>query len=394
MGRYALTIMNNKYIFVLLSLLIIGCQSGLQKIGSEHAKEVEKWQELARYAGNELKALDLTITAGVQINHSPQGTSYSIVNVQLNRNASHTEVDLLSPEFAEKFACGTECQKLGLYDSAFEKPETQLTSFFFSEEGRFFEFYGRLMRLNNTLADFQASSPDVLKKYLTVMLRRNISFNSLAEFSDYFEAYVSEEKLLAFASNGYLSPETDRVSPTFLNDLIANLPNKNSADNSPEGDLDWSNEDDVTMPDDDWDPNAITPDQDWSTAALTPDELLHQSLLNAVTPASASMSEKWHQARQYRLQPGSIACSYSDNSWGVVTALEADKVSVKVVAQARQIVDGMKLYLPPGYLFSSAKSFYFVKKVISHTYALSDVATCNIENFRRGVKNTEANASI
>ncbi len=360
---------------MLFSLLFVGCQSKLDKIGQEHAKEVVKWQELARYAGNELKYLGLTVTAGVQVNQGPEGTSYSIVKVQLNRDDNHTEIDLLSPELAEKFACGLDCQKLGLYDSNFTKPETQLSSFFFEEEGRFFEFYGRLTRLNDTLADYRASSPDILKKYLTLMFNRKLSFNSLSEFIDNLEKHVTEDKLLAFSKSGFISPVEDRLSATFIDDLTANLPTE------------WEiNVDDVKMPDDDWNSNASTPDELFYTG-LTPDELFYANLISQTATLSV-ITSNWEQAKQNALQVGSIVCSFSDNSFGVVKKLEANDVTLDVIAQARELVDGMKLYLQPGYLFTSAESFYFVKGSPNQTYTLSDIATCNVEHLKRGQKIT------
>jgi hypothetical protein len=366
MVRTALDNLTFKYAFVFFCLLFVGCQSKLEKIGQEHAKEVTKWQELARYAGNELKYLGLTVTAGVQINQSPEGTSYSIVKVQLNRDANHTEIDLLSPELAEKFACGEECQKLGLYDSNFTKPETQLSSFFFEEEGRFFEFYGRLTRLNYTLADYRASSPDILKKYLTLMLNRELTFNSLAEFIYNLEKHVTEEKLLAFSKSGFISPVDDRLSSTFRYDLTANLPSE------------WEiNEDNEKMPNDDW--NSIT---------STPDELFLANL-RSKAPTASVINLNWQQAKQNTVQLGSIVCSFSDNSFGVVKRLEANEAILDVIAQARVLVDGMKLYPQPGYLFTAAESFYFKKGATNETYSLSDIAPCNIEHLKRGQKMTK-----
>jgi hypothetical protein len=61
-----------------------------------------------------------------------------------------------------------------------------------------------------------------------------------------------------------------------------------------------------------------------------------------------------------------------------------------MIAQARVLVDGMKLYLQPGHLFTSAESFYFVKGSPNRTYALSDIATCNLEHLKRGQKMTKS----
>jgi len=367
--------MLNKYTVLLVTLVIVGCQSKLDQIGQEHAKEVVKWQELARYAGNELKYLGLTITAGVQITQSPEEITYSIINVQLNHDADHTEVDLLSPEFAEKFACGVECEKLGLYDSNFAKQQTQLTSFFSKEEGNFFEFYGRLTRLNVILANYRASSPEILKKYLNLMLNRKLVFNSLSEFFDHLDRHVTEDKLLAFSRSGFISPVEDRLSSTFKDDLISNLP--------PNWGINDMQVNVSRTPDDNWDLNAIMPDDNWDSNTFTPDDLFYNRLLDKM-PTATVIRLNWEQAKQSTIQIGSIACSFSDNSFGVVKQLETNQATLEVIAQARVEIDGMKLYPQPGYLFTAPDSFYFVKAKPKETYPLSDIAPCNIEHLKRG----------
>jgi hypothetical protein len=208
-------------------------------------------------------------------------------------------------------------------------------------------------------------------------------FSSLSEFFDDLEMHVTEEKLLAFSKSGFISPIEDRLSSSFLDDVIANLPIEWKVhDNDPKTpEDDWVSN--ALMPDDDWDSNALMPDDDWDSKALTTDELFYGSLL-AKTVAATDINESWEQAKQNTLQIGSIACSFSDNSFGVVEGLEANQVTLKVIAQARVLVDGMKLYPQPGYLFTSAESFYFVKSSPNETYPLSDIATCNIEYLKRG----------
>jgi len=398
--------MFTKHLWLPISLLLIGCQATLSDIGQDHAKEVMKWKELSRYAGNELKHLGLTVTAGVKINESAEGTTYSIVEVRLDREVDTTEIDLLSPEFAEKFACGEECQKLGLFDSKFAKKETQLTSFFFTEEGRFFEFYGRLTRLNEVLADYRETSPAVLDKYLTLMLNRKLAFNSLSEFIDDLEIHITEENLLAFSSSGFISPVSDRSSSTFSDDVIASLTRDWQDDyltvpatdwqinDSKKPESDWKI-DNSNTPDDDWKINDLkTPDSDWqvNNSAMPDDswdfnELASDGVLVDIMQSVPTLSptyRSWEQARKYMVQIGSIACSFSDNRFGVVKAVDANNVTLEVIAQARVVVDGMKLHPQAGHLFTEADSFYFVKGLLSETYSLSDIATCNVEHLKRG----------
>lgn len=387
------------FTFVLLTLGFAGCQSNLEKIGQEHATEVIKWQKLAEYAGNELKPLGLTITAGVQINSKDTTLSYSLINVQLNTDANNTEVDLLSPEFAEKFACNAECQNLGLYDSNFETPKTQLASFFFTEEGRFFEFYGKLAQLNELLAFYRASSSEILKKYLTLMLNRKMKFNSLSAFMQYLESHITEDNLLAFSKSGFISPVKDHLSPSFVEDLYVNIPidskDIKSAENafttanetSTSADKNWATSDnDVKMPNDGWsspDNELDRPNINWITSIQTADELLKNSSVEDNT-SEFVINANWKRAKQHNIQVGSIVCSFSDNSLGLVKEIDSDSVTLDVIAQARLLVDGMNLYPQSGYLFTTVESFNFVKGESNEVYPLSDIAVCSMKHITRG----------
>lgn len=426
MVRSAMKHLKSITAIVLFSAALTGCQSNIDKIGQEHAKEVIKWQELARYAGNELKYLGLTVTAGVQIEQAVDETTYSIINVHLDRDTNNTEIDLLSPEFAEKLACGAECHRLSIYNASFATPETQLTHFFLEQEGRFFEFYGRLTLLNETLAYYRKSSPDIFKQYINWMVSQQRSFDSLSEFFDYLDTYITEDKLLAFSKNGFISPVQDRLSPAFLDDLVAALPQERqiSAVKTPDSvwqldklipptsetklaaalpvknsvkSIDASSADTekrlkeskptaihldprrLTRPDQNWNSSdAKMPSDDWNVSQLTP-----ELQFAASSRPSISVEEKWQQAKMRSLQVGSIACTFSDNSFGVVKEIENSNALLKVIGRTQDMVDGVKLSPKPGHLFSSNESFYFVKDSETQSYPLTDIATCDIRRLKR-----------
>jgi len=376
-----------------LCLLFTGCQSKIDRVGQGHAKEVIKWQELARYAGNELKPLGITVTAEVEIIPSQAGNSFSIVNVKLNRNINKTQIDLLSPTFAEKFACGKKCENLSIYNESFDKQETQLTNFFLVKEGAFFEFYGNLTVFNETLAYYHASSPDVLTKYLNWMMSQNESSKSLSEFLKYLDDFLTEDNLLAFAKSGFISPFEDDLSPTFLAADNIDLPNsdeQNYIERGIEPDSAWlletdnqnndliSNEADFKIPSDDWSLDEVILEDN----ELTPDMLLHLNLLNEQNNSLAtsySKVESWQQAINREVQVGSAVCTFLDNTFGIVKMLIGNKVTIELIGQARTVIDGMKETPDSGHLFSGAETFYFEEVKTEKVYLLSDVAVCDIE---------------
>jgi|GEM_PF-2821496 len=407
MGGGSLKSVGIKYICVLLSLLMLGCQSSISNIGKKHAKEIIKWQELARYAGNELAYLGFTVTTGVQIIQNGPQITYKIVKVQLNRSADHTEVDLLSPKLETKFACGTECKKLSLYNAKFATPETQLTHFFLSNEGAFFEFYGRLVQLNHKLAHYRASSPDILDKYLSWMLNQDRVYNSLSEFLDNFERDLSQDKLLAFAQSGFRSPLLQQKNVDINNEGNGHSESKEIAEVTSESSRWSTSEQEIIKPNAAWKDEAIQsnavwqtegdkPNDDWDLEELvlvssvqTPDKLLIDSLLANDKRALADSLTKqtsWQLAKQNQLNVGSIACTYSDNSFGFVKSFAKKQVTLAVKGQASVIVDGMKHSPQAGHLFNDQSALYFVKTSREVSYPLSDVAPCYIEHLAHQLK--------
>ncbi|MDU0112949.1 hypothetical protein RT723_08060 [Psychrosphaera aquimarina] len=64
-------------IVLVFFLLLLGCQTKLDKAGYRHAADLTAWRELARYSNIELSYWGLTITANIQVVEGTGGRTMS-----------------------------------------------------------------------------------------------------------------------------------------------------------------------------------------------------------------------------------------------------------------------------------------------------------------------------
>ena len=86
-----------KLFIVLLILTLLGCESRLDKAGYDHARDVIAWRELANYTNSELYFFGVTISASIQLEETPDGTSYRLLNIKLSDSSTSGYIDLFSP---------------------------------------------------------------------------------------------------------------------------------------------------------------------------------------------------------------------------------------------------------------------------------------------------------
>jgi len=232
---------------VLCVISLIACQSQVEKAGDMHAKDVLVWKELAKYAGDELGYWGLTVTGSVQMLETEVGAEYKLTNIKLARKGQKIDIDLLSPEFAEKFACGLECKELNLYQPEESKALSLLSEFIDKEEGNFFRFYGQLTNLNKKIRLYRKASPQYMMKYLTWVRVNNKGTESLQDFVNLLEEYFTEDKLASFIRGEFDVDDNSKLmllSDGEVNDLpteeVQVMPD--GMDNLPTEDVElWSN---------------------------------------------------------------------------------------------------------------------------------------------------------
>ncbi len=440
-----------KFIFsAAIILFILGCASPLENAGKRHARDVAVWKELAIYAGHELKLSGLTIVSSVQVIESEGIQTYQLGDVRLASTVSSNDIDLLSPEFVEKLACGTRCQNLNLYQPGKDNKYSYLSEFFDKEEGQFFRFYGRLTNLNKKINLYRVTSPSYLAKYLESARAEHLNSNSLLEFMDWLDSVFVNDRftsfvktysessdsvdLIKFDGNEALEPlpteitdniefaeiETSGESELQPVETINDLPNGTAQEFENINDLpngtaqEFENINDLPdgtaqefeningLPNDtrqefekvnnlEWTAPESTiltsisettrPSEQW-TQEILQDQLINVNIILENEKELVWSYEKranWEEAKNKVIELNDVVCTYLDNMFGVVTAIEGDDISVQLMGEARVLKDGIRTIAPPGYLYIEDKSFVFIKKSGEGNYQSKHLAPCAIE---------------
>ncbi|MBU2917116.1 hypothetical protein KO505_03950 [Psychrosphaera sp. F3M07] len=381
-------------IVLVFFLLLLGCQTKLDKAGYRHAADITAWRELARYSNIELSYWGLTITANIQVVEGTEGLEYELKNIKLSPINGNSDLDLLSSQFMTRFACKDDCKSLSKYNTKEQFLGSLLSNFFEQQEGQFFRFYGRLTQLSDHMNLLKSESPSETKKYLNWIVEKNESFNSLGEFIGYFEEMLEADKFITFIENSNIFESGNRyeldsypndginqeTAMTDINDLPYRETVMNDINDLPYGETAMTDINDLPYREgSNGIPNGIL---NTNFSVETPYKQVIQSLIEqeeSKLPHSYQKQQTWLFAKTKKINEGDWVCTFSDNSFGVVKVISKDTVLLKIHGQARHIIDGVKLMPLAGHLFSENKDFYFIKKQLEQSYRLSDVAPCGID---------------
>lgn len=370
--------------FVALSCLYISaCVTKVENASNIHSKEVSQWQDLAAFSGNELVNLGFTITANIRIDNSKDGDNLYITDIKLTSIKSNKELDLLSPSFAMRFVCGSECYRLSQLKQIEGVPQTKVAQFFEENEGAFFRFYGKLSQLNKTIMLFRETNSKELKKYLKRLITINTKYDSLELFLAEFEELLNEDEWAYFIENDRVNLYTESKYKLITNNL---------------NDLPVNNESILDLPiDNDETTGAITtPNSHWKSfnksgvideENFTGDELLVAQLISEQERKLAynyENSQVWKASKEKNVMVGDVVCTFSDSRFGVVALIKDSVAKVSIVGQAIVILDGVNFEAPKGFLFSDQEEFYFQEQQVNKDYAISDLASCDIAHLREG----------
>lgn len=379
-----------RYLLFCLVLILWGCQSTVDKASREHAERVLMWKELSRYAGNELKLLDLTISGSV-LTAETGLHSYKLSNIKLI-SPDKSDIDLLAPEFVTKFACDDECTAINLYQQNEEIPGSLLSEFFEQEEGRFFRFYGQLVKLNSKIKLYKETEPMKFKAYLNWLSREYPSQDSLAEFYRFLDEQLTDDKWVTFLTEQSQSMTIliekrgdgiAKANPTIalpLKHTDESLLASNTESFVPEPAKLWSSN--PSSPSDGWTFDGNNPRTDWlpedmklEDASYTKDEDIQSAEENNIP----KLLSAWLVAKQQQIEKGDVVCSYLDSYFGIVEQVNKNEIKVEILGSAKTVVDGVKRTPAPGYLFSEIKSFVYMREGGIQVFELNDIARCNID---------------
>jgi hypothetical protein len=399
------------YLWPLLSILIIlmlpGCLSttdGLHTesmLGTKHLYKESQlaWQNAATRQNDLLGKHKLQIFAGVSWKKRTDETTYQLINLRIGPVTDHDDqytLDLLSPHFSQKMACGWYCEYLDqpILQPALG-PYTMLDKTFENQKADLLNFYRGLNQLNqhlNTLDDgLEALMPEIFAD----LTRTSQSFNSLAHIigflNDYFDDIDFDSLLASQALLASEGSENDNMAiglSPIANVLSRDSPQQRSLD--PEAELLANFSPELTLSEmlnsasKPWQHRFFvdnTTKKDKTKVWTNNNNLLDYETDLSGHNRGEPTNFKALQPKQAMLNLGQFACSYEGNYFGIVTAINNETVSLKLNGQVMQIKDGLMVGAKDGLLFSTNTEFSYFPLDSDKDFKQNQLQPCYLNGF-------------
>jgi hypothetical protein len=381
--------LTSKFLFISCVVLgMEGCQSTLDVAGGEHKVVTEKWMELSKYAESNIESFGVTITAQLEISID---NKFKLNNFKINTLSTKQDINLLAPNFDNKYICSPMCYQLIEYvNFSGENGATLLTNYFDRHEFELFKFYGDIQLLNKQLVKLAQHDELLLKNYLTLLAYQGASFESAKELIQFLTTALTKKALESFAEN------PDDLFSLMLKSykVIYKVQGMGSSNEQDEWTTDVSIEQnewaDVTREQDEWtisteileiamlSESNLQPEALWlNEAPIQKKSTEGNETNNNITPDADLYS--WQAAKALPILVGNNVCSYKESYFGVVEAISFDKITVNILGQAKIINEGIVYPANEGELFTMNENLYFSPLTEKKFFKKSDVASCSLE---------------
>ncbi|WP_158968167.1 hypothetical protein [Paraglaciecola sp. L3A3] len=337
-------------------MLMSACSSQIKSAGEKHQIAAEKWKALSNYTSSELPNLGYTITAKLGIKKIENQPELDFSQIRLATQADQQSIDLLKPNFEDKYICIPVCYQFTEYDTIFESQgRTILDRYLNQEEYRLFSFYAEMFVLNDALVAMHRENPSLLPYYLNFLTMVQQNITSLSELTDFLNEYLSLESYKAFIND----PQAQYKSLA-----VASLANENQNLNNTylakEADTGWNKE-------------SPTPDNNWDMSDYMPELQTWR-----IPKVRSAVYSTWSNVKGIPLHVGEMVCSYTENYFGLVTAISDITVDIFVQGQVKNISDRIFTNYAPGILFEPNENIEFFPMTENMSFSTSDVAPCAI----------------
>jgi hypothetical protein len=394
-----------------------GCQSTLDIAGGEHKTVSEKWRALSNYAESNIGNYGITITARLAIG---EDENFKLTHFKITNKPSRQDIDLLTPNFENKYICSPTCyQLIEYFNFSGQDGTTLLTNYFDRHEFELFKFYGDIQLLNNQLVKLANHDQRLLQSYLTSLAHQSTSFERAKEFTQFLNTILTLAALDNFADN----PE-EIFSHFLKNYQITNENQWKKVNTEQDGwtgenteQNEWTGEnteqdgwtgsnteqDGWTVSNteqdgwtgsnteqDHWTASTETPEVAWSSeTTISPEtiwlkELPEQThstdnivLASNQPPDNPLLS--WQSARAYPIKVGDNVCSYQESLFGIVAEISVNQVIVNLLGQAKRINEGIVYPAEQGDLFAINENVYFSPLTKKKSFEKHEIARCSLE---------------
>ncbi|MEP1449118.1 MAG: hypothetical protein ABJK37_23645 [Paraglaciecola sp.] len=345
----AIHLRNSIFAFI---LILAACTTPIELVGERHQSAAQKWYALSQYTSSELPVYGFTVIAQLGVNNKNGQFELALQNINLQPNADHVSLDLLRPDFMQKYVCDPKCTQLVEYAGE----NTLLSDFLELYEFELFAFYGEMYVLNSAWVKLSNENAQVLGEYLTYLSNKQDGFDSLNDFIVFlkeastlsaYREFINDPMLrhTSLVKQFYLQPKSKKQTASF-------------------SDANW-NEGQLTN----------DPTQNWDLTSEPKELETWTTLLETNTRTS-----QWIAVRDLPIINGTVVCSFADSYFGVVQSVSNKQVEVFIQGQARKNQDGLITNVTAGSLFQENANLEFLPMAENKQFIESDIAPCNIQS--------------
>lgn len=293
-----------------LFICLTGCASK-DNIQKKHMYTIQDWKHSVNNTNVLLlKHYKIYVSAQLIVQYTPTGDEFLLDRFSIGKSITDNSIDLLDPHFSKVRACSWKCYYLGdILDNSILPTQTYLTRFYNVNKSELNRFYDIINRVGISILNYSADKQQLFIE--KIMLNEPNSFDSLSAL----------ETFLLSAYKDSVSGDGDGKSP------LLNSPNN----------LIYAN-------------NKLNYIQ-------SPIGKVYKTSNHETTITSISKDETYENKDLTQAQ---TVCSIQENTFGKVTKIDGDKITVHLKGQVKINNDGIYVTPSPGFLFDSLATFAYV----------------------------------
>ncbi|WP_158769197.1 hypothetical protein [Paraglaciecola sp. L1A13] len=340
-------------------LLLSACQSNLQKAGRSHALTFSKWQELSRYAGKSYLSsqVPIRIVGELTIEQEDQRRRFVLTNIRLAKQETPYQINLLHPQFEEKYICTPQCLQLTEYLLENTESNTLLTRYFKQQEFELFKFYGEVFSLDKEIQQVKAIDERYFQHYIDWLIFQRTESGDIQSFITYLKSAFSEQAYVSFISDpqklySHLmhSVEVSEESSALIeNGEWLNTPAVETefwSDAQMKEQDNWS--DAQVKEQDNWSDAQVKEQDNWSDEPTNESDTWRSAETSVASlkpePRFDNQAEQdWQAAKNLNIELGDLVCSTSSDEFGSVQEIRGKTIVVEVVGNTLSLKDGVSV---------------------------------------------------
>jgi hypothetical protein len=328
------------------------CSTPVQLVGERHQLAAQKWYALSQYTSSELPNYGFTVIAQLGVNNKNGLSELALKKINLQPNANHISLDLLRPDFTQKYICNPQCTQLVEYAGE----NTLLSEFLELYEFELFAFYGEMYVLNAAWVKLSNENAQVLSEYLIYLSNEKDGFDSLNDLIVFlkeattlsaYRSFINDPEMrhTSLVKQYYLQPTSKAKTVSFI-------------------DANWHEGELTNDPIQNWDLTSEPKELETWTTPLEPN----------------TKTSQWIGVKELPIVKGDVVCSFIDSYFGMVQSVSTKHIEVFIQGQARKSQDGLNTNVTSGSLFQENANLEFLPMAEKKQFVKSDIALCNIQS--------------